>query len=63
MTGYWARGQLALQTMIFYDVGRKTVLHQWVPPLQPLDVSDATEARGINTPDDLDFFRKLYNKT
>jgi bifunctional UDP-N-acetylglucosamine pyrophosphorylase/glucosamine-1-phosphate N-acetyltransferase len=31
--------------------------------IQPLEVGDATEARGINTPDDLDFFRKLYNKT
>lgn len=28
--------------------------------IQPLAVADATEARGINTPDDLDFFRKLY---
>ena len=28
--------------------------------VQPLEVSDATEARGINTPDDLDFFRQLY---
>jgi bifunctional N-acetylglucosamine-1-phosphate-uridyltransferase/glucosamine-1-phosphate-acetyltransferase GlmU-like protein len=28
----------------------------------PLEVADATEARGINTPDDLAFFRKLYNK-
>ncbi|OAI43914.1 hypothetical protein AYO42_00985 [Rhizomicrobium sp. SCGC AG-212-E05] len=28
--------------------------------IQPLEVADATEARGINTQDDLDFFRKLY---
>lgn len=28
--------------------------------IRPLEVADATEARGINTPDDLDFFRKLY---
>ena len=28
--------------------------------IQPLEVADATEARGINTPDDLDFFRQLY---
>jgi len=28
--------------------------------IQPLEVSDATEARGINTPADLDFFRQLY---
>jgi bifunctional UDP-N-acetylglucosamine pyrophosphorylase/glucosamine-1-phosphate N-acetyltransferase len=28
--------------------------------IQPLEVTDATEARGINTPDDLDFFRQLY---
>ncbi|MES2471413.1 MAG: NTP transferase domain-containing protein [Pseudomonadota bacterium] len=28
--------------------------------IEPLEVADATEARGINTPDDLDFFRKLY---
>lgn len=27
----------------------------------PLEVADATEARGINTPDDLAFFRNLYN--
>jgi bifunctional N-acetylglucosamine-1-phosphate-uridyltransferase/glucosamine-1-phosphate-acetyltransferase GlmU-like protein len=26
----------------------------------PLEVADATEARGINTPDDLAFFRQLY---
>lgn len=26
----------------------------------PLEVNDATEARGINTPDDLAFFRSLY---
>ncbi len=26
----------------------------------PLEVADATEARGINTPEDLDFFRSLY---
>jgi bifunctional UDP-N-acetylglucosamine pyrophosphorylase/glucosamine-1-phosphate N-acetyltransferase len=28
--------------------------------IQPLEVADATEARGINTPDDLAFFRNLY---
>lgn len=28
--------------------------------IQPLEVRDATEARGINTPDDLAFFRHLY---
>ncbi|MEY4966326.1 MAG: hypothetical protein RL274_1909 [Pseudomonadota bacterium] len=28
--------------------------------IEPLEVADATEARGINTPEDLDFFRKLY---
>jgi bifunctional N-acetylglucosamine-1-phosphate-uridyltransferase/glucosamine-1-phosphate-acetyltransferase GlmU-like protein len=28
--------------------------------VQPLEVADATEARGINTPDDLAFFRNLY---
>lgn len=28
--------------------------------IHPLDVADATEARGINTPDDLAFFRNLY---
>ena len=28
--------------------------------IRALEVADATEARGINTPDDLDFFRKLY---
>jgi hypothetical protein len=28
----------------------------------PLEVADATEARGINTKDDLVFFQSLYNK-
>lgn len=28
----------------------------------PLDVADETEARGINTKDDLAFFQKLYNR-
>lgn len=28
--------------------------------ISPLEVADATEARGINTPDDLAFFRNLY---
>lgn len=28
--------------------------------VQPLEVADPTEARGINTPDDLAFFRNLY---
>jgi bifunctional N-acetylglucosamine-1-phosphate-uridyltransferase/glucosamine-1-phosphate-acetyltransferase GlmU-like protein len=28
--------------------------------IRPLEVADATEARGINTPDDLAFFRNLY---
>ena len=28
--------------------------------ISPLEVKDATEARGINTPDDLAFFRDLY---
>jgi bifunctional N-acetylglucosamine-1-phosphate-uridyltransferase/glucosamine-1-phosphate-acetyltransferase GlmU-like protein len=28
--------------------------------IRPLEVADATEARGINTPDDLAFFRQLY---
>jgi bifunctional UDP-N-acetylglucosamine pyrophosphorylase / glucosamine-1-phosphate N-acetyltransferase len=27
----------------------------------PLEVADATEARGINTKDDLAFFQSLYN--
>jgi len=26
----------------------------------PLEVVDSTEARGINTPDDLSFFRERY---
>jgi len=30
--------------------------------LTPLEVADATEARGINTKDDLAFFQSLYNK-
>jgi len=29
----------------------------------PLEVADPTEARGINTKDDLAFFQSLYNKT
>ena len=31
--------------------------------ITPLEVADATEARGINTKDDLAFFQSLYNKT
>jgi len=30
--------------------------------IMPLQVADATEARGINTKDDLAFFQSLYNK-
>ena len=30
--------------------------------ISPLEVADATEARGINTKDDLAFFQSLYNK-
>lgn len=30
--------------------------------ITPLEVPDATEARGINTKDDLAFFQSLYNK-
>ncbi len=30
--------------------------------IMPLEVADATEARGINTKDDLAFFQSLYNK-
>lgn len=32
--------------------------HGWT--VTPLEVADATEARGINTPEDLSFFRGLY---
>lgn len=31
--------------------------------ITPLEVADATEARGINTKEDLAFFQSLYNKT
>lgn len=31
--------------------------------ITPLEVADPTEARGINTKDDLAFFQSLYNKT
>ena len=34
--------------------------HGWT--ITPLEVADATEARGINTKDDLAFFQSLYNK-
>jgi len=34
--------------------------HGWT--VTPLEVGDATEARGINTKDDLAFFQSLYNK-
>jgi len=34
--------------------------HGWT--VTPLEVIDATEARGINTKDDLTFFQSLYNK-
>jgi bifunctional UDP-N-acetylglucosamine pyrophosphorylase / glucosamine-1-phosphate N-acetyltransferase len=30
--------------------------------MTPLEVADPTEARGINTPEDLAFFQKLYKK-
>jgi bifunctional UDP-N-acetylglucosamine pyrophosphorylase/glucosamine-1-phosphate N-acetyltransferase len=30
--------------------------------IKPLEVADVTEARGINTKDDLAFFQSLYNK-
>ena len=30
--------------------------------ITPLEVADPTEARGINTKDDLAFFQSLYNK-
>ncbi len=36
INGYKARNQLALQTMIFYEPGGKTVRHDAVPPLIPL---------------------------
>jgi len=32
--------------------------HGWT--VTPLEVADATEARGINTPEDLSFFRDVY---
>jgi len=35
-------------------------LSGWGWTITPLEVADATEARGINTPEDLSFFRKLY---
>ena len=31
--------------------------------ITPLEVADPTEARGINTKDDLVFFQRLYNET
>jgi hypothetical protein len=51
VTGYKAKGQLALETMIFYDGGKKTVLHQWVPPLQTLDrLKQLTPSSGTMSP-------------
>jgi hypothetical protein len=39
--GYKAKGQLALQTLIFYDAGVRTVLHGSVPKLKPLNWLEA----------------------
>ena len=35
---------------------------QWRWPFQTVRVTDATECRGINTPEDLAFFRQLYSR-
>lgn len=40
----------------------ETLSLKWFWPFQMVQVSDATECRGINTPQDLAFFRRLYNK-
>ena len=37
VTGYKAAGQLALETLIYYDGGKKSVLHSPVGPLKPVN--------------------------
>lgn len=51
ITAYKA-GQLALKTMIFYETGNKTVRHDEVPPLKPLNWLDAlSPSVGTMVPD------------
>lgn len=52
ITGYKAMGQLALQTMIFYEPNNKTVRHDYdLPPLKPLAYLEAlTPSVGTMTP-------------
>ncbi|HKP96827.1 MAG TPA: cadherin-like beta sandwich domain-containing protein [Fibrobacteria bacterium] len=37
VTGYKAMGQLALETLIYYESGKKSVLHTDLPPLRPVN--------------------------
>ena len=37
VAGYASRDQLRLETLIFYEGGRKTVVHQTPPPYQPVN--------------------------
>lgn len=47
--GYKARGQLALQTLIYYDAGVHSVLHSPVPKLKPLNWLEAL-VPSVNSP-------------
>ena len=53
ITGYKAMGQLALQTMIFYEPNNKTVRHDYdLPPLKPLAyLKSLTPSIGTMSPE------------
>jgi bifunctional UDP-N-acetylglucosamine pyrophosphorylase / glucosamine-1-phosphate N-acetyltransferase len=40
----------------------EVLAQQWHWPFQTVRITDATECRGINTPEDLAFFRRLYRR-
>jgi hypothetical protein len=51
VTAFVKPNRLALQTYIFYDAGKKTVRHDSLPPLQPLDwLVKLTPSLGIMSP-------------
>ena len=51
VTAYKAQDQLALQTTIFYDTGNKTVRHDAVPPLKPLNyLTSISPSVGLMAP-------------
>jgi len=51
VAGYAARGQLRLETLIFYEGGRKTVVHQTPPPYRPINqLASITPSTGKLSP-------------